>query len=78
MNRGSQSIERKICFSTPGNPSLTHQEVVSDVMYEPPTNKSRSLTAAIINAADNGKTASKTKITQEDGSVDYSTTHVEV
>ena len=45
-------------------------------MSEPPTKKSRSFTATIINASDNGKLATKLKITQEEGSVDYSTTHV--
>ena len=47
---------------TPGNPSLTHQEVVSDVLYEPPTNKKCYLTTLIINAADNKKLAAKIKI----------------
>ena len=46
-------------------------------MCEPPTKKSRSLTAAIINAADNGNLAAKITKTQKEGSVDYSTTHVE-
>ena len=53
------------------------QEVVSDVMYEPPTKKSRSLTAAIINAADNRNLDAKITITQEEVSVDYSTIYVE-
>ena len=46
-------------------------------MYEPPTKKSRSLTAAKINAADNGNLYEKLTITQEEGYVDYSTTHLE-
>ena len=57
-------MEENSIFSTPGNASLAHQEVVSDVMYEPPTKKSRSLTLAIINASDNGKLAAKITITQ--------------
>ena len=55
---------RKIFSVTLGNPSLAHQEVVSYVTHEPPSNKIRSLTAAIINAADNGNVASKITITQ--------------
>ena len=46
-------------------------------MYETPTKKSRSLTAAIINVAYNGNLSAKTTVTQEEGSIDYSTTHVE-
>ena len=46
-------------------------------MYEPPTKKSCSLAAAIINAADNVNLAAKITITQKEGSLDYSTTHVE-
>ena len=68
---------RKISFITRDNPSLFYQEVVSDVMYELPTKKSSSLTAAMINAEDNGNLDSKIAITQEEGSVDYSTEHVE-
>ena len=64
-------------FLNPGNPSLSHQEVVSDVMNEPPTKKICSLTSAIINAAENRNLAAKITITQEEVSVDYSTTHVE-
>ena len=73
----AQDTWKKAIFITPGNPSLAHQEVVSDVMYEPPTKKILSLNAAIINAADNGNLASKIKTNQEEGSADYSTTHVE-
>ena len=43
-------------------------------MYESPTKKIRSLTAAIINAADNENLAAKITITREEGSIDYSTT----
>ena len=46
-------------------------------MYEPPTKKIRSLTAAIINASDNGNLAAKITITQEEGYVYYSTKHAE-
>ena len=46
-------------------------------MYEHPTKKARSLTADIINAADNGNLVAKIKITQKVESVDYSTTHEE-
>ena len=46
-------------------------------MSQSPTKKICFLTAAIINAADNGNLAAKITITQEEGSVDYSTTHVE-
>ena len=46
-------------------------------MYEPPTKKSHSLTAAINTLADNGNLVAKTKILEEYESVDYSTTHVE-
>ena len=49
----------EIIFFNPVNPVLAHQEVVSDVMYEPPTNKSRSLIASIIKTADNGNLAEK-------------------
>ena len=73
----AHNIWKKEIFSTPDNPSLAHQEVVSDVMYETPTKKSRSLTAAIINVAYNGNLSAKTTVTQEEGSIDYSTTHVE-
>ena len=52
-------------FSTPGKPSLAHQEVVSDIMYEPHKKKRRSLTAANINASDNGKLSSKITIKKE-------------
>ena len=69
-------MEESSFFSTPSNPSLAHKEVVPDVMYEPPTKKSRSLTSSIINAADNGNLAGKITITQEEISVNYSTTHV--
>ena len=65
LNSVSQYMGER-CFSrTPGNPSLAHQEVVSYVMYEPPTKKSRYLTAAIVNTADNGNLAEKKIITQE-------------
>ena len=46
-------------------------------MYEPPTKKSRSLTEAIIDEAYNGYLTEKITITQEEGYVDYSTTHIE-
>ena len=46
-------------------------------MYEPPTKKNHYLNEAIINVVDNGNSASKITITQEEGSVDYLTTHVE-
>ena len=68
---------RNVFLINPGNPSLAHQEVVSDIMYEPPTKKSRSLTASIINAEDNGNLSGKITIKQEEGYVDYSTKHVE-
>ena len=55
---------RNIFFRTPGNPSLDHKELVSDVVSETPTNKSRSLTEAIINATDNANLAEKLTITQ--------------
>ena len=72
----ARNIWKKYFFLNPVNPVLAHQEVVSDVMYEPPTNKSRSLTAAIINVADHGNLDVKIRITQEEVCVDYSTTHV--
>ena len=46
-------------------------------MYEPPTKRIRSLTEAIINAADDVNFSEKITITQEEGSVSYSTTHLE-
>ena len=46
-------------------------------MYEPPTNKIRSLAVAISSASNNGKLATNITITQEEVSVDYFTTHVE-
>ena len=46
-------------------------------MSETPTKKIRSLNVSIINAADKGNLSEKPTITQEEGSVDYSTTHVE-
>ena len=46
-------------------------------MYEPPTKKSCSLAAAIINAADNVNLAAKITITQKEGYLDYSPRHVE-
>ena len=55
----AQNIWKKYFFSTPGNPSLAHREVVSDAMYEPPTKKIYYLTAAIINAVDNENLAEK-------------------
>ena len=55
---------RKVFFSSPGNPSLTHQEVVLDIVSGPPIKKIRSLTVAIINTADNENLAAKLKITQ--------------
>ena len=61
---------RKLFFSTPDNPLLAHQEMVSDVMYEPPTRNIISITAAIINATDNGNLATKIIITQEEGYID--------
>ena len=66
----AQNLGKKDIFRTPGNSSLPHQEVVPDFMYEPTTKKSLSLTAAIINAADNGNLAAKITITQEEGSID--------
>ena len=56
--------ERKICFSTHINPSLTHQEVVPDVVSETLTKKIRSLTSSIINAAANVNLDAKLTITQ--------------
>ena len=73
----AHNIRKKEIFSTPDNPSLAHQELVSDVMYEPPTKKICSLNAAIINEANNGNSVAKIMMTQEEGSVDYSTTHKE-
>ena len=70
-------MEESSFFSTPGNPSFDHQEVVSYVISEPPTNKSRSLTAAIFNVANNVKLDGKPTITQEEGYSDCSRTHVE-
>ena len=64
-------------YSTPGNPSLNHQEVVPDVVSEPPTNKIRSLTSSTINTTDNANLAAKVTITQEEGCVDSYTKHVE-
>ena len=58
--------ERKIFLSTPINPSLTHQEVVPDVVSETLTKKIRSLTSSIINAAANGNLDAKLTITQEE------------
>ena len=69
--------KKTLFIITPSNPSLAHQEVVSDVMYEPPTKKIRSLTEAIINAAYDVNLAAKMTITQEEGSVNYSKTHLE-
>ena len=46
-------------------------------MYEYHTKKIRSINASAINAEYFGNLAAKTKITQEEGSVDKSTTHVE-
>ena len=63
-------------FNNLDNPSLTHQEVVLDVVSEPPTNKSSSLTAAIINVANNANLSAKLTITQEELSIAYSTTHI--
>ena len=51
--------------------------MASDVVSEPPTKKSCSLSVSTINAADNVNLAGKIKITQEDGSVASYTTHVE-
>ena len=68
---------RKLFSGNPGNNSLAYQEVVSDFMYETLINKSRSLTAAIINATDNENLSTKITITHEEGCVDYSKTHVE-
>ena len=63
-------------FFTTGNASLTDQEVLSDVVYEPPTNQSRSLTSAIINTAYNAKLTVKLTIIQEEESIFSSTTNV--
>ena len=51
--------------------------MVSDVIYEPPSNKNRYLTVSIINAADNVKFSEKLTTTQEEGYVAYYTAHVE-
>ena len=51
--------------------------MVSDFVSEPPTKKIRSLTVAIINAAEDSNLTEKLTITQEEGSVASSTTHVE-
>ena len=64
-------------FSTPGNPSITHQEVVPDVVSDPPTNKIRSLTSPTINTTDNANLAAKVTTPQEEGYLDSYTTHVE-
>ena len=69
--------KKAIFIITPSNPSLAHQEVVSDVMYEPPTKRIPSITVSIINTANNGELVEKIKIPQEELSVDYYTTHVE-
>ena len=68
---------RNVFFSTPGNPSPNHKEVVSDVVSGPPLKKIRSLNAYVINTVENEKMSAKITITQEEGSVDYYTTHVE-
>ena len=64
-------------FSTTGKTLLTHQEVVSYVVSEPPTNKNRSVTASIINDADNENLAEKLTIKQEYVYIASSTKHVE-
>ena len=46
-------------------------------MSEPPTNKRRSLTAAMINVADNGNLVSKLTIEQEEGYISYYKPHAE-
>ena len=69
-------MEGSPLFRNPGNHSLTHQELVSDVIYEPPPKKILSLTAAIINMEDNGNLAAKITITQEERYIDYYKTHV--
>ena len=51
--------------------------MVSDIVSEPATKKIRSLTSAIINAADNGNLDKKLTITKDEGYVAYSKTHVE-
>ena len=43
--------------------------MVSDAFSEPPANKSRSIAAVMIGAADNANLAAKITITQEDLSV---------
>ena len=46
-------------FFTPGNPSLTHKYVLSDVVSEPLTNKTSSIAVVIINATDSANLAEK-------------------
>ena len=70
-------MEESSSFSTSGNPSLPHQEVVSYVVYGTPTKEISSITAAIIKAEDYSNLASKIKITKEEGSEYFSTTYVE-
>ena len=70
-------MEEISCFSTPGNPSLTHKYVLSDAVFEPPIKKNCSLTAGIVNATDNKDLTKKLTITQEKESVASSTIHVE-
>ena len=70
-------MEESYFLNTPGNSSLTHKELVSYVVSEPLKNKSCSLTVAITNAADHANLASKPTITQEEGYVASSKTHVE-
>ena len=50
--------------------------MVLDIVYELPTKKSCSLTAAMINAADNATLDPKTTISKEEGYVASFTTHV--
>ena len=51
--------------------------MLSDVVYEPLTNKNCSITAAIINLADNSNLAENLTITQEEGYAASSTTNLE-
>ena len=51
--------------------------MVSDIVSEPPTKKTRYLISSTINAADNSNLAEKLKITQEQECVASSTPSVE-
>ena len=73
LKSASQFMEEIYIFSTPGNPLLTHKEVVSYVVSEPLTTKTCSLTESTINVADNANMSTKLTITQEEVSVASST-----